>query len=423
MPLYTPGVVTLTGTANQVTVSSPTGAVTLSLPSAVTIGTLTLTNALTGANGGTGLSAAAIGDLIYASATTPTWARLADVAVNQVLTSGGVSAAPAWSATPTLTSLTAATMIGGTAAGSSLVLQSTSGVGTTDFIRFLVGNNGAREAGRFLTDGSFGVGTTTPNYENPGNTNRPAITIVGVQFGKVEVASSQADGTNDEVGRMTFTLVNNTAANSRGVAFLDSFASGTTANHRGADFRFWTKPDGGTLVQRMTIDPTGLVSIGPSVSPGAQLDIAVGANTTGLKMAGYSLTGSSALSMVSLAGTLNTSGAPTVWDLNITQTASGAATLLMAARDGATNYMTLSKAGALTLASTVTIGSTLALSLSGANNRAQLGPGTVPGKVGIASASVAAAAAEDGGVMVATVDNTLIYYSSGNRYKVVGVSF
>lgn len=84
------------------------------------------------------------------------------------------------------------------------------------------------------------------------------------------------------------------------------------------------------------------------------LSLAAVANATPVTVSGYSLTGSSALSMVSYAGTLNTTGAPTVWDMNITQTASGAATLLMAVRDGATNYMTLSKAGALALASKVT---------------------------------------------------------------------
>ncbi len=52
---------------------------------------------LPGGNGGTGLSTAAIGDLLYASATTPTWSRLADVAVGSYLRSGGVNTAPLWS--------------------------------------------------------------------------------------------------------------------------------------------------------------------------------------------------------------------------------------------------------------------------------------------------------------------------------------
>ncbi|MEK7646830.1 MAG: helix-turn-helix domain-containing protein, partial [Patescibacteria group bacterium] len=48
------------------------------------------------------------------------------------------------------TSLTNPLLIGGTAVGSSLALQSTSGVGTTDFIKFTVGNNGGTEAMRII---------------------------------------------------------------------------------------------------------------------------------------------------------------------------------------------------------------------------------------------------------------------------------
>lgn len=59
-------------------------------------------------------------------------------------------------------SLTTPTHFGGTAVGSSLTLQSTSGVGTTDFIKFLVGNNGATEIGRMVSGGAFALGTTTP---------------------------------------------------------------------------------------------------------------------------------------------------------------------------------------------------------------------------------------------------------------------
>lgn len=50
----------------------------------------------------------AVGDLLYASATDKV-DRLADVATGQVLVSGGVNTAPAWSASPSLTDITAAT--------------------------------------------------------------------------------------------------------------------------------------------------------------------------------------------------------------------------------------------------------------------------------------------------------------------------
>jgi hypothetical protein len=75
------------------------------------------------ARGGTGITSYAIGDLLYASASG-TLAKLADVATGQVLVSGGVATAPAYSASPTLTAVTAGTVtstgqvvISGAAAG------------------------------------------------------------------------------------------------------------------------------------------------------------------------------------------------------------------------------------------------------------------------------------------------------------------
>jgi hypothetical protein len=66
-------------------------------------------------------------------------------------------------ATPTFTtSITTPLIIGGSTASSTLSLQSTSGSGTSDAIKFLVGNNGATEAMRIKTDGNVGIGTTNP---------------------------------------------------------------------------------------------------------------------------------------------------------------------------------------------------------------------------------------------------------------------
>jgi hypothetical protein len=67
-----------------------------------TLTSLTLSTPLGIASGGTGLSVFAVGDIPYASGTT-TLAKLAGVAAGSVMVSG---TAPAWSATPTLTSLT-----------------------------------------------------------------------------------------------------------------------------------------------------------------------------------------------------------------------------------------------------------------------------------------------------------------------------
>jgi hypothetical protein len=99
--LSTSAVTSLTGTTDQVNVSSSTGSVTLSLPQSIastsspTFAGLNLTAALTAANGGTGQSSYAIGDLLYASGSTAL-SKLAGVATGNALISGGVGTAPSW---------------------------------------------------------------------------------------------------------------------------------------------------------------------------------------------------------------------------------------------------------------------------------------------------------------------------------------
>ena len=106
--LFASGVVSITGTTNQVIASSPTGNVTLSLPqdiatgSTPTFGGLTLTSIPLGAtSGGTGQSTYTLGNILYSSATN-TLAKLAGniTTTKQYLSqtgTGAVSAAPVWS--------------------------------------------------------------------------------------------------------------------------------------------------------------------------------------------------------------------------------------------------------------------------------------------------------------------------------------
>lgn len=93
---------------------------------AMLAGSIDLTSKVTGTlpftNGGLGFSTLTTGDLLYGSGTdTP--GKLADVATGQVLTSGGVGVAPAYSASPTLTGLT----LSGTGTISETITTTTTG--------------------------------------------------------------------------------------------------------------------------------------------------------------------------------------------------------------------------------------------------------------------------------------------------------
>ena len=163
---------TLATTAN--TVASFSAGTTGLTPSTATTGAVTLAGTLVAANGGTGQSSYAVGDILYASTTTAL-SKLADVATGSVLVSGGVGVAPAWSASPTVTTINYTTavgvtsetvplVIGGTTASSTLTLESTSGAGTTDAILFKTGSQSERM--RIDTSGNLLLGTTT--QINPG---------------------------------------------------------------------------------------------------------------------------------------------------------------------------------------------------------------------------------------------------------------
>lgn len=80
------------------------------------------------------------------------------------------------------------------------------------------------------------------------------------------------------------------------------------------------------------------------------------ANATGIGMSGFSLTGANAQSMLDLAGTWNTSGTPSAISLNVTDTASNAASLLMNLRVGGTSQFSVAKNGNVTINPTGTAG-------------------------------------------------------------------
>lgn len=158
------------------------------------------------------------------------------------------------------TASTALLLAGGAGVGSTLKLRSTTGVGSTDSIRFQVGNNGATEAGRIITDGNWGIGTTKPNA---------ILNIVGANArigaaGTVDVASGAGD------------LYIQSDLEVDGTAKLNDIASGATVNGQlictadgtncpAAAGNGWT--DGGTnIYTSVTTDTVGLGTTTPNAT-------------------------------------------------------------------------------------------------------------------------------------------------------------
>jgi len=101
----------------------------------------------------------------------------------------------------------------------------------------------------------------------------------------------------------------------------------------------------------------------------------VPANTVGIGLSGYSLTGSNAQSMLDLAGTWNTTGTPTALKLNVTDTASNAASLLMDLQVGGVSQFSVRKDGLVNFGGetkvdqngTVFLGTTTSMAQGGGN--------------------------------------------------------
>jgi len=101
-----------------------------------------------------------------------------------------------------------------------------------------------------------------------------------------------------------------------------------------------------------TIDLSGYLPLAGGTMTG-QLTITQGtANTSVLTSTGYSLTGSNAQSLLDVAGTWNTTGTPTAFKLNVTDTASNANSLLMDLQVGGASRFRVGKIGNLTLPTT-----------------------------------------------------------------------
>jgi hypothetical protein len=117
----------------------------------------------------------------------------------------------------------------------------------------------------------------------------------------------------------------------------------------GADRKFTLTGAGAALLEAGTAaEQRGAMGVGAiSTQTGKSACIAGSTNASVLASVGYSLTGSDTTSAVDIAGTWNTTGTPTAVRVNITDTASDAASLLLDLRRGDSTMVSVAKDGAL----------------------------------------------------------------------------
>lgn len=184
-------------------------------PSSATGGAITLAGTLIPANGGTGLSSYAVGDLIYASASA-TLAKLAGVATGNALISGGVTTAPSWGKIGLTTHVSGTLPVanGGTGAASFTQYTLLYGNTTSAFGEVAVGTTGQILVG--VTGGAPvftsvpASGVSTIGFGTTGLTPSSAIGGVVTVAGTLAVANGGTGQTSYTNGQL---LIGNTSGN------------------------------------------------------------------------------------------------------------------------------------------------------------------------------------------------------------------
>jgi hypothetical protein len=95
--------------------------------------------------------------------------------------------------------------------------------------------------------------------------------------------------------------------------------------------------------------PAGIGTTTPNTAAFTSLTGAPAANTAAYAVTGYSLTGSNAQSVIDLAGTWNTTGTPSAFKLNVTDTASNANSTLLNLQVGGNSRFRVTKDGTINI--------------------------------------------------------------------------
>jgi len=139
--------------------------------------------------------------------------------------------------------------------------------------------------------GDLGLGTTTPNYLTFGRVmgiESPAG-IPGVVF-----ATSQADAQGLFIAALEGWYKTNSATHNR-IATILYGTEGTTANQRGGNMQFYTKPDGvAAIASRMIINQAGDIGVGTTTPNRAGLSRSLAVETGGAAGPGITLSSTAA---------------------------------------------------------------------------------------------------------------------------------
>lgn len=171
----TPGTgISVTNGPGQITVVN-TGVLSFSAgttgftPSTATPGNIVLGGVLNAANGGTGLSSYAVGDLLYASGTTAL-SKLAAVATGNALLSGGVGVAPAWGKVGLTTHVSGTLPVGNGGSGATTLTGYLKGNGASPFTAVsTIPNTDITGLGTMSTE-NIGVSGTFTSADTPAKT-------------------------------------------------------------------------------------------------------------------------------------------------------------------------------------------------------------------------------------------------------------
>lgn len=160
------------------------------------------------------------------------------------------------------TTITSPVVLGGTAVSSSLILKSTTGIGSSDFIDLLVGNNGGTRAGRINTSGNWTIGGSNDagfKLDVQGtlrSTGHVSIGASATSNGSLTIASDRSIGNQfvrlEDIGTngKTYAIVNGAGGVAGKLSIFDVSANAS----------------------RILIDSLGNVGIGALI-PGATLDV------------------------------------------------------------------------------------------------------------------------------------------------------